>query len=554
MDNGMLRSGRCFGCMEKSGERFCSVCGFDSSAPQEGGFLPYGTMLSGRYMTGKLLDADGDGASYMGFDVSLNEKVIIREFFPRDLAGRGEDGTQVQILEGCDMPYVTALSAFKRLWRDLARMKHLSCLLPVYDIFEENRTVYAVSEYCNFIPLNQYLLNRPGGVMHWEELRGLLMPVLSTLDALHGSGVIHGGISPETLILCEDKKVRLYGFSIGDVRTERGDLHAQLFSGYTAIEQYGFDSRLAPCTDIYGFAAVIYRAITGNTPPDARARVTNDRLIVPARIAQATPAYVLNALGNAMQVMPAERTQNVEQFRAEISAAPSVTMSKGLPDLQTEVAPVPREEREKIVPPAPEREVKAVKKLGTMWLSLGITLAVLGIIGAVVLIVFLAKAPAELPEEETTQGTTAEEMLVVPNLISHDFLEIQYDKKLNEQFVIEAVEEYNDLDEGIIFDQEPSAGTQAEAGDKIYIKVSKGIEKIVLPSVTSEIQQDAVKMLEDLGFICEVIEKYNSGQNSAGYVAGTDLPAEKEYPKGTKVVVFVWGEAPRAQTAPPEEQ
>ncbi len=546
MDNGMISGGRCFGCMEESNERFCPVCGFDFSAPQEEGFLPYGTVLSGRYMTGRLLDADGDGASYLGFDIGLNEKVIVREFFPRDLACRGSDGTAVQILEGCDMPYLAAFAGFKRLWRDLARMKHLSCLLPVYDIFEENQTLYAVSEYCNFITLNQYLLNRPSGILRWEELRGLFMPVLSTLDTLHSAGVIHGGISPETLILCEDKRMRLYGFSIPDVRMERGDLSAQLFHGYAAVEQYGFDSRLEPCTDIYGFAAVLYRAMTGNTPPDARSRVTNDRLIVPARIAQATPAYVLNALGNAMQILPAERTQNVEQFRAEISAAPSVTMSQGLPELRSEDYPEPQEDRERIVPPNPVREVRADKKLKTMWISLGVTLAVLGVICTVILIILFTNSSQKIPEE-TTQGTTAVEMLAVPNLISQDYLKVQYDEALNQQFFIVPTEEYNDLEEGIIFEQEPSAGTQAEVGSKIYIKVSKGIEKIVLPSVTSEKKQDAVEKLEELGFSCDVIEKYNNGDNSAGYVAGTDLPAEKEYPKGTKVVVFVWGE-PQTQT------
>lgn len=544
MDNEMIPGGRCFGCMEESQKRFCPVCGFDASTPQEEGFLPYGTVLSGRYMTGRLLDANGDGASYMGFDISLNEKVMIREFFPRDIAFRDEDGVAVQILEGCDMPYLSSLSAFKRLWRDLARMKHLSCLLPVYDIFEENQTIYAVSEYCDFITLHQYLLNRPGGVMRWEELRGFFMPVLSTLDTLHSAGVIHGGISPETLILCEDKRIRLYGFSIPDVRMERGDVAAQIFHGFAAIEQYGFDSRLEPCTDIYGFAAVLYRAMTGNTPPDARSRVTNDRLIVPARIAQATPAYVLSALGNAMQILSAERTQNVEQFRAEISAAPSVTMSKALPDFQPESLPEPPEARERIVPPAPVREEVSKKKWKTMWVSLGITLAVLGIVCTVILIVLFSGNSQRTPEA-TTQETTAAEMLAVPNLISQDYIKVQYDEALNKQFVIIPIEEYNDLEEGIIFEQEPSAGTQVELGSQIHIKISKGIEKVILPSVVNEKKQDAVDKLESLGFVCEVIEKYNSGNNSAGHTAGTDLAAEKEYPKGTRVVVFVWGEPPQ---------
>ena len=50
--------------------------------------------------------------------------------------------------------------------------------------------------------------------------------------------------------------MRITGFSIWQARTARGDLTAQLFPGYAAIEQYGFEGQqalgrismpLAPC-------------------------------------------------------------------------------------------------------------------------------------------------------------------------------------------------------------------------------------------------------------------------------------------------------------------
>ena len=82
------------------------------------------------------------------------------------------------------------------------------------------------------------------------------MPVLSTLGTLHSAGIIHRGISPTTLIVGKNGKMRITGFSIWQARTARGDLTAQLFPGYAAIEQYGFEGQqalgrismpLAPC-------------------------------------------------------------------------------------------------------------------------------------------------------------------------------------------------------------------------------------------------------------------------------------------------------------------
>lgn len=536
MDYRLNAEAFCFGCMEEKQGVVCPECGFDSRIPQEEGFLPYGTVLSGKYLTGRILDANSDGVSYIGFDTVQKEKVIIREYFPGELSFRDEDGLTVQILEGCDMPYLACFAEFKRLWRDLARLKNLSCLFAVYDIFEENQTIYAVSEYRDFIPLHQYLLNRTQGPMRWKEIRAKFMPVLSTLDTIHAAGLVHGGISPETLVLCDDKRIRLYGFSIRDVRTENGALSAQLFPGYAAIEQYGIDSRLEPCTDIYGFAAVLYHTLTGNHPPEAQSRVTHDRLPVPARVAEVTPPYVLSALGNAMQILPAERTPNVERFRAEISAAPCVTMSEPLPEAPQEPEFIRNENRAAV-------QRSGRKPLNPMVISLVITL----VIGAVICAAtaFFLHSPDRDAAQATTAESTTQAKIAVPNLISQDYLEVRLDKQMAEQFTFVVEEEFNELDEGTIFDQLPSAGTPVAYGSEIKLKVSKGVEKIILPSVVSYKKQDALDKLRELGFVCEVIEKYNNGDYTKGHVAGTDIPAEKEYPKGTQVVVFVWGDPPQ---------
>lgn len=537
----------CYGCMEEKQGLVCPECGFDSRTTQQEGFLPYGSLLSGKYITGKILDINGDGVSYIGFDTVQNERVIIREYFPTDLSFRAGDGITVQIADECDMPYLACLTEFKRLWRDLARFKNLTCLFAVYDIFEENQTAYAVSEYRDFITLDRYLNNRRNDPMQWREIRATFMPVLSTLEMLHSAGMIHGGISPKTLVLCDDKRVRLYGFSIADVRMNGGAVQPQLFSGYAAAEQYDPNGRMEPSTDIYAFAAVLYRALTGHNPPQAQARVSNDRLIVSTDVAENTPSCVLKALGSAMQIYSADRTPNAEQFRAQISAAPSVTMAEQpQPPARKQPQPPaqPPVRSSRVSSQSPVQRGGKSGKFNLTVMAMAVGLAIGAVICIAVALLINKPASSEVPEATTTEVVTQGE-IPAPNLISNDYLEIISDKEIAKQFTFMVEEEFNELPQGTVFDQEPSAGTLLPAGSEIKIKVSKGVEMIKLPSVSSDKKQEAVERLEELGFVCEIVEKYNNGDFTKGYVAGTDLPPEEEYPKGTQVIVFVWGESPQ---------
>ena len=106
------------------------------------------------------------------------------------------------------------IRAFLELWRKLARMRGLSALILVFDIVEDHGTAYAISEYMEGVSLREYLLRSPSGYLSWEQARILFMPVLSTLGTLHSAGIIHRGISPTTLIVGKNGKMRITGFSI----------------------------------------------------------------------------------------------------------------------------------------------------------------------------------------------------------------------------------------------------------------------------------------------------------------------------------------------------
>ena len=92
---------RCMGCMSPlpAGREACGVCGYPAGGINPETYLQVRTLLSGRYLVGRVLEAGGDSALYIGYDQVQEAPVQIREFFPETLCGRGEN-RRIALLPG----------------------------------------------------------------------------------------------------------------------------------------------------------------------------------------------------------------------------------------------------------------------------------------------------------------------------------------------------------------------------------------------------------------------------------------------------------------------
>ena len=76
-----MKFNRCFGCMEVTEGYPCPRCGFDPRRVTGMEYaLPLGTILMGKYLTGRVLGQGGFGITYIGFDLLLEQKVAIKEY------------------------------------------------------------------------------------------------------------------------------------------------------------------------------------------------------------------------------------------------------------------------------------------------------------------------------------------------------------------------------------------------------------------------------------------------------------------------------------------
>ena len=148
----------CFADLTGSESR-CSVCGWDNEKAQPPEALDCHTVVASRYQVGRVKVMDGEGITYAALDLTTQKLVELREFFPLSLATRNKDDGTVTPVSGKEAVFDEYLDDFIDLVKNVSRLREVTVVHSVLDIFEENYTAYAVYEYVPSITLRRYLEN-----------------------------------------------------------------------------------------------------------------------------------------------------------------------------------------------------------------------------------------------------------------------------------------------------------------------------------------------------------------------------------------------------------
>ncbi|MBQ4257938.1 MAG: PASTA domain-containing protein [Clostridia bacterium] len=528
----------CMNCMGELGEdHICPRCGYnDETDFQAPDALMYRAILQERYLVGRAMIVSGEGITYIGYDLELQNPIELREFFPYHTALRV--GTQrVAARVDKEELFEEKLQEFLEHAKTLAHMREITAISQIYDIFEENGTAYTVSEWHESISL-RYFVERSGGNLHWNAARQLFMPVLSALGSVHENSCGHYGLSPSSLRILPDGKMKITGFEIESARRSDSGLTADLISGCAAAEQYEDGTALDEATDVYGFAATLFFALTGSLPQDAQKRLHDSRLMIPTAILKNIPPHVITALANALQVEPEKRTKTFERLRAELSAAPTVMASI------EETASIKR-----IVSQQPQqgRRVKNPRKRAPafLWFVLPLILTLM-ILGSGIWLWYTKTMPVEADESSSVsepisqiepeqsskpENSISPNAVLLPDLVGKNYEEILAEGNSDFRIMLGEMKFNDEFEEGLIFSQSPSyeIGKYGEKGDIIVVNVSKGESSIELPYIYGYTLAGASQMLSDLGFIPTKVDVY-SDYLDRGYVVGY-----KDYYTGDKV-------------------
>lgn len=535
----------CANCWEELTEgSVCAECGYDNDTQNDSVYLKTKTVIAGQYVIGNIIKIESDSVTYSGYDGQLDKPILIREFFPKGIASRFDDSDELHVRQKYVNDFARYKKSFYNLWTTMQKLHNLSAVVPVYDLAEANGTYYAIIEKTESVPLREYLLRNEEGYILWDTARLMFMPVLTTIEALHSNGIVHGSITPDNLVLCRDGKVHLAPFPITEASDQATAMEFTENDGYTALEQYNNKHRICAATDIYSFSACIYRALVGSNPPSAVSREANDKLMIPNTIAEKIPMHVIKALVNGLQIYPEKRVKTVEDFRELLDAAPAVKAKAAV-------------EQEDIYQKGAKggyheyNESNGDKKRKAV-VAILIILIVAAIAAAVYVVQFSGLIDNGKNNTTTTQPVKTYQ---VPNFsgVGYTQSDIENNGAWNEQFKFTFQGEYSaDTEEGIIFKQSVAAGETVDQGSEIILTVSKGIQTQTVPDVRGLALDEATKQLEDLGFKVSTVEVYNDGTHVANTVKNTDASAPAAgtlAAVGEEVILQVYGEA-EPTTAP----
>lgn len=283
-------------------------------------FLEEGHEIAGYRIASVVGSYDGYAPVYKARRIVDRLAVTIAEFLPEKIAQRV--GAYVEPAWGADDAYDTERERFDAEAAALAAIAHPN-LNPVIERIRCGGTSYRVTARRSGSSLARILENT---VLSQREIVEILDPLLGGLEALHGAGCLHLAITPEAILVRRDGTPLLTGMAGARTGYWRGlGIEAIPPAGaapYRAPEFSQRDAALGPAGDIYAFACLLHRAITGQDPQEWRERTTEDQTVpTGARAPKRFRQELLTAIDAGLALDPKSRPQSVAAWRSLLRPA-----------------------------------------------------------------------------------------------------------------------------------------------------------------------------------------------------------------------------------------
>ncbi|MGE8000575.1 serine/threonine-protein kinase [Lysinibacillus sp. NPDC093190] len=239
--------------------------------------LPENSVLNDTYKIKEVNATSKLSFVYIAENINEGNQLIVKEFFPNDIALRDLDNKTV----------INRLPSTKQKFEDL-KINFLNEALIMQEInhynivkyiehFEENGSIYIIMEYYEGKLLDQYIKDYP--INDREHLyTSIFLPLIDSLRYLHKKGILHRDIKPSNIMIDSEGKPYLLDF--GSAIFYKTEENYQIFTspGYSPLEQYSNISEQGVYTDIYSLAATFYYALTDIIPLDSSQRIIEDKI------------------------------------------------------------------------------------------------------------------------------------------------------------------------------------------------------------------------------------------------------------------------------------
>ncbi len=497
----------------------CPHCGYvEGTMPDEAIHIIPGTILHDRYIIGRSVGFGGFGVTYIAWDSLLEVRVAIKEYLPSEFATRMPGRPQLTIFGGNKtQQFNDGMKKFLDEARRLARFQNEDGIVKIYDCFEENATAYIVMEYLEGTTLGAYLSEV--GTVPTDVAISMMTPIIKSLKRVHEEGIIHRDIAPDNIMISVDNKIKLIDFGAARYATtsHSRSLTVIIKPGYSPEEQYRSRGDQGPHTDVYAVGAVLYKMITGTTPPDAmerRAHFEGERkdILVPmSKYKVDIDSSRENAILNAMNVRIEDRTPDMDTLYKELTSDEPVARRNG-----------------------------KIKKIDVLKWPLGVKIAVPTALAAIVtLLVLFFTGVIGFNKISPREIYIPEGMTRVPRIVSMSEEEARAElEKRQINLVVSGVQYDEQIEAGCILYQYMSVGSVVPINYPMNVLMSVGVEQVEVPYVVALPQEKAVEIIESERFTYEIAEAYDSVVEK-GCIISQSIAGGTETDLGTIILLTV---------------
>jgi serine/threonine protein kinase len=254
------------------------------------------------------LEPSGPGDLYRARDTRLGRTVTVRVLpaeFPPDPAGRAELLERAATTKALSHPNITTL----------------------FDFGEHDGRPFLVFEYLKGQSLRAEMAGRPMNVRRAVELA---IQMADGISEAHGAGFIHGGLSPDTVVVTAKGHAKIPAFELASrsgFDETSGGVRLHDYDSPEEARGQEADDR----SDIYSVGAMLYEMLTTKRPqPKGAAAPGASNANVPKELDE----VVLKAVAPN----PDLRYQSAATFAAELRSVGAILDVRGAPGDEPEAA------------------------------------------------------------------------------------------------------------------------------------------------------------------------------------------------------------------------
>lgn len=284
-------------------------------------FLKPDTILNSRYRIMKQVQESGYYIIYEALDITINNIVLVEEFFLKGLNFRTNNGN-VEVFKGKRLEdFNEGLRKFSEHQKWFNRFNDVEGIINLIDFFTENNTAYSVKPI-----LNGKYISEHKGLWSLDNTVHIIKTVGNAIASIHREGYLYLDCRPSEIFICDNGIIKLTSYDKIRRISEKRKRSPIFDSAYSSPEEHC--QRVCVQSDIYSVGAVMYKMLTGIRPQDSFERLESDMLTHPKIIRPDVPEYIDRAIMKAMQPKAAKRYKDMQKFMDDLYIAPKVTYNK----------------------------------------------------------------------------------------------------------------------------------------------------------------------------------------------------------------------------------